>query len=85
MAVMLGAAVAFPPPDVLRALALTVFTTTALSGLHYVQAFTRRAWTTVADRERVYLPPEEHACASFPSECVCRTERSSPVPCRPQP
>ena len=56
MAVMLGAAVAFPPPDVLRALALTVFTTTALSGLHYVQAFTRRAWTTVADKERASGP-----------------------------
>jgi cardiolipin synthase len=56
MAVMLGAAVAFPPPDVLRALALTVFTTTALSGLHYVQAFTRRAWTTVADKESASGP-----------------------------
>ncbi len=53
MAVMLGAAVAFPPRDVLRALALTVFTTTALSGLHYVQAFTRRAWATVAAKDSV--------------------------------
>jgi cardiolipin synthase len=47
MAVMLGAAVAFPPLYVLRALALTVFATTVLSGLNYVQVFTRRAWATV--------------------------------------
>ena len=45
MAVMAAAAVAFPPHGVLRALALTVFATTALSGLNYVQAFTRRAWS----------------------------------------
>jgi cardiolipin synthase len=51
MAVMLGAAAAFPPHDVLRALALTVFATTVLSGLNYVQAFTRRAWTAVANSE----------------------------------
>lgn len=51
MAVMLGAAVAFPPHEVLRALALTVLTTTALSGLDYVQAFTRRAWVAVAAGE----------------------------------
>ena len=48
MAVMLGAAVAFPPYSILRALALTVFATTSLSGLDYVQAFTRRAWAAVA-------------------------------------
>lgn len=51
MAVMLGAAVAFPPQDVLRALALTVFATTVLSGINYVQAFTRRAWSLAAQRE----------------------------------
>jgi cardiolipin synthase (CMP-forming) len=51
MAVMLGAAVAFPPRDILRALALTVVATTALSGLHYVQVFTRRAWTAVAAKD----------------------------------
>lgn len=51
MAVMLGAAVAFPPQDVLRALALTVFATTVLSGINYVQAFTRRAWSLAAARE----------------------------------
>jgi len=50
-AVMLGAAVAFPPHDVRRALALIVFATTVLSGLNYVQAFTRRAWATVLERE----------------------------------
>ncbi|HVC30320.1 MAG TPA: CDP-alcohol phosphatidyltransferase family protein [Steroidobacteraceae bacterium] len=46
MAVMLGAAIAFPPPYVLRALALIVFTTIVLSGVNYVQAFTRRAWAS---------------------------------------
>jgi cardiolipin synthase (CMP-forming) len=51
MAVMLGAAVSFPPRFVLRALALTVVATTVLSGLHYVQAFTRRAWMTAAERQ----------------------------------
>ena len=51
MAVMLGAAAAFPPPYVLRALALTVLITTVLSGLNYVQAFTRRAWLAVAESE----------------------------------
>jgi cardiolipin synthase len=51
MAVMLGAAVAFPPGGVLRALALVVLATTVLSGLNYVQAFTRRAWAAVAQSE----------------------------------
>ena len=51
MAVMAGAAVAFPPYGVRRALALIVFATTTLSGLNYVQAFTRRAWTMVSERE----------------------------------
>jgi cardiolipin synthase (CMP-forming) len=51
MAVMLAAAVAFPPPGVLRALTLTVLTTTVLSGLNYVQAFTRRAWSVAAQQE----------------------------------
>ena len=49
MAVMLGAAAAFPPRDVLRALALTVFATTVLSGLNYLQVFTRRAWAAVIE------------------------------------
>ena len=47
--VMLTAAAGFPPHDVLRALALIVFATTTLSGLNYVQAFTRRAWAVVGD------------------------------------
>jgi cardiolipin synthase len=51
MAVMLGAAVGFPPQYVLRALALTVFATTVLSGLNYLQAFTRRAWAVALERE----------------------------------
>jgi cardiolipin synthase len=51
MAVMLGAAAAFPPAGVLRALALIVLATTALSGLNYVQAFTRRAWAAVGNGE----------------------------------
>ena len=50
-AVMSGAAVAFPPHDVRRALALTVFATTVLSGLNYLQAFTRRAWAAVLASE----------------------------------
>ncbi|HEY6515399.1 MAG TPA: CDP-alcohol phosphatidyltransferase family protein [Steroidobacteraceae bacterium] len=51
MAVMLGAAVAFPPHGVRRALALTVFATTVLSGVDYVQAFTRKAWSVLAERD----------------------------------
>ena len=49
--VMLGAAIGFPPYGVLRALALTVFVTIVLSGLNYVQAFTRRAWAKVVERQ----------------------------------
>lgn len=52
MAVMLGAAIGFPPHDVRRALALTVLATTVFSGLDYVQAFTRRAWVAVASGGR---------------------------------
>ena len=51
MAIMLGAAVGFPPHGVLRALALTVVATTVLSGINYVQAFTRRAWVAVVAHE----------------------------------
>lgn len=47
-AVMSGAALAFPPRGVLRALALVVLATTVLSGLNYLQAFTRRAWAGAA-------------------------------------
>ncbi len=61
MAVMLGAAIGFPPHDVRRALALTVFATTVVSGLNYVQAFTRRAWVAVANGERQLTQGELHA------------------------
>jgi cardiolipin synthase len=42
--VMLYAAFRVPPHEVLDALALLTLLTTALSGLHYLQVFTRRAW-----------------------------------------
>jgi cardiolipin synthase len=58
-AVMLGAAAGFPPGYVLRALALIVVATTAISGLDYVQAFTRRAWSATARTE-------SDRCNSFP-------------------
>jgi cardiolipin synthase len=58
-AVMLGAAAGFPPIYVLRALALVVVATTAISGLDYAQAFTRRAWSAAARSER-------DRCNSFP-------------------
>jgi cardiolipin synthase len=45
MLVMLNAAFGVPPREVLAAIALVTFLTTVLSGLHYVQMFTRRAWT----------------------------------------
>lgn len=47
-AVMLGAAFLFPPPGVLRALALIVLATTSVSGLNYLADFTRRAWSAPA-------------------------------------
>ena len=50
-AVMMGAAAAFPPYGVRRALALIALSTTVLSGLNYVQSFTRRAWLAVAASE----------------------------------
>jgi cardiolipin synthase len=45
MLVMLNAAFRIPPHEVLDALALLTLLTTVLSGLHYLQVFTRRAWT----------------------------------------
>jgi cardiolipin synthase (CMP-forming) len=42
--VLLNAAFGVPPREMLAALALLTLATTALSGLHYVQIFTRRAW-----------------------------------------
>ena len=44
MLVLLNAAFGVPPREVLAALALLTLLTTVLSGLHYVQIFTRRAW-----------------------------------------
>ena len=42
---MLNAAFRVPPEEVLDALAWLTLLTTVLSGLHYLQMFTRRAWT----------------------------------------
>jgi len=42
--VLLNAAFGVPPGDVLAAMALLTLLTTVLSGVHYVQIFTRRAW-----------------------------------------
>ena len=46
--VMFAADVRLPLAGELRAFALIVVATTALSGLHYLFTFTRRAWTTPA-------------------------------------
>jgi len=43
--VLLNASFGVPPSEVLGALALLTLATTALSGLHYLQVFTRRAWS----------------------------------------
>ena len=48
MGVMLGAAVGFPPHEVLDALALVTLVTIILSGYHYMAIFTRRAWVSPA-------------------------------------
>jgi cardiolipin synthase (CMP-forming) len=45
MLVMLSAAFGVPPREVLAALALLTLLTTIVSGAHYLQIFTRRAWT----------------------------------------
>ena len=42
--VMLNASFGVPPGEVLAAMALLTFLTTVLSGVHYLQIFTRRAW-----------------------------------------
>jgi cardiolipin synthase (CMP-forming) len=46
--VLLGAAVGMPPREILDACALITFATTALSGMHYLTTFTRRAWVQPA-------------------------------------
>ena len=45
MALLVNAAMSFPPHEILDALAILVFATTVFSGLNYLAIFTRRAWT----------------------------------------
>ncbi len=45
MGVMFGAAVGFPPREILDALGLITFVTIVLSGYQYLAIFTRRAWS----------------------------------------
>ncbi len=44
MALLVNAAMGFPPREVLDALAVLVLITTIVSGLNYLAIFTRRAW-----------------------------------------
>ena len=44
VALLVNAAMNFPPHEVLDALAILVFMTTVFSGLNYMAIFTRRAW-----------------------------------------
>jgi cardiolipin synthase (CMP-forming) len=44
MAVLVNAALSFPPREALDVLAIIVFATTVFSGLNYLVIFTRRAW-----------------------------------------
>jgi cardiolipin synthase len=48
MAMLVNAALGFPPREVLDALAILVFLTTVFSGLNYMAVFTRRAWAAPA-------------------------------------
>jgi cardiolipin synthase len=48
VAVLVHAAVRFPPQDVLDALAVVVLITTVISGANYMALFTRRAWDAPA-------------------------------------
>ena len=48
MLVLLAAAWGVPPREVLAAAALITLSTTVVSGTHYVQTFTRRAWAQPA-------------------------------------
>lgn len=48
MLVILNAALRVPSREILDACALITFATTALSGVHYVMTFTRRAWVLPA-------------------------------------
>lgn len=44
VAMLMNAALNFPPREILDALAIVVFATTVFSGLNYMAVFTRRAW-----------------------------------------
>lgn len=48
IAMLVHAAIGFPPQDVLDALAVLVFITTVFSGFNYMAEFTRRAWDAPA-------------------------------------
>jgi cardiolipin synthase (CMP-forming) len=48
VAMLVHAAVRFPPQDILDALAIVVLITTVISGLNYMALFTRRAWDAPA-------------------------------------
>lgn len=48
VAMLVHAAVRFPPQDILDALAIVVLVTTVISGLNYMALFTRRAWDAPA-------------------------------------
>jgi cardiolipin synthase len=48
MALLVNAAMSFPPHEVMDALAVLVFMTTVFSGLNYMVTFTLRAWATPA-------------------------------------
>ena len=48
VALLVNAALSFPPREVLDALAVLVFATTVFSGLNYMAIFTRRAWAEPA-------------------------------------
>ncbi|HZO22880.1 MAG TPA: CDP-alcohol phosphatidyltransferase family protein, partial [Steroidobacteraceae bacterium] len=47
-AVMVSAALSFPPREVVAALGFIVLATTVISGLNYLTIFTRRAWAQAA-------------------------------------
>lgn len=49
LAIMVSAALSFPPREVLDALGFIVLATTVVSGVSYVAVFTRRAWSQTAD------------------------------------
>jgi cardiolipin synthase len=48
VAMLVHAAVQFPPQDILEALAIVVLITTVISGVNYMALFTRRAWDAPA-------------------------------------